>query len=92
MAEGDGPDQAGQTEKPGTADDSSTVEVTAPQEPDTAAPAEIAEGEESPAEAATSASLSTGAQVGTCCLFIAEVDCNASLSTGPQVGTCCLLL
>ena len=69
VAEGEGPDQAGHPEKPGTADDSSTVEVTAPQEPESPHPAEVAEGEESPAEAATTASLDTGAQVPAACLL-----------------------
>lgn len=64
VGEGVNPEQAGGEEKkPATGDDSATVEVTAPSEPDTAAPADIAEGEESPLESATNASLSDGAQV-----------------------------
>ena len=61
--------QSGKTDEPGTADQSKgdTVEVTAPQEPEQAAPSEIAEGEESPLEKATNASASVSpisAQVG----------------------------
>ena len=58
VGEGESPDEVGHTEKPGTADESSTVEVTSPEKPDSPEPADIAEGEESPAEAATNASLS----------------------------------
>lgn len=64
VGEGANPEGAGgEEEKPGTGDDSATVEVTAPKEPDSPSPADIAEGDESPLEAATNASASGEAQV-----------------------------
>ena len=44
---GEGEEPPAVQETPGTADDSNTVEVTAPEESETAAPAEVAEGEQS---------------------------------------------
>lgn len=78
--------QSGKTDEPGTADESkgNTVEVTAPKEPEQAAPSEIAEGEESPLEKATNASASASpisAQVN-----LPDAPHSGSAAVATQVG------
>ncbi|DBA78976.1 hypothetical protein WJX77_000488 [Trebouxia sp. C0004] len=62
VGEGENPDAVGQ--EMGTLDESDTVEVTGPPESDSASPAEVAEGEESPAAAQASSSQSAEALSG----------------------------
>ncbi|KAA6423398.1 MAG: elongation factor Ts, partial [Trebouxia sp. A1-2] len=62
VGEGENPDAVGQ--EAGTLDESDTVEVTGPPESDSAPPAEVAEGEESPAAAQASSSQSAEALSG----------------------------